>query len=203
MRAKHLEILVEEPSMEAFLRELLPRMLGDKVTFAIYSFQCKEDLLTKLPSRLKGYSSWIPADWRIIVAVDRDNDNCRELKQKLNDVVCREGLRIRSNNSSNWQVINRIIIEELEAWYFGDWSTVKRLYPKVSANIPQKEAFRNPDSIEGGTWEAFERLMKRAGYFAGGLRKIETARQLGRHLDWENNTSLSFQYFRNAILEVM
>lgn len=73
----------------------------------------------------------------------------------------------------------------------------------MSASIPQKEAFRNPDTISDGTWEAFERLMKRAGYFEGGLRKIEVARQLGRQVDWQRNSSLSFQYFRDAVLEVL
>jgi hypothetical protein len=99
--------------------------------------------------------------------------------------------------------VNRIAIEELEAWYFGDWNAVKSAYPRVSTSIPQKEAFRNPDAISGGTWEAFERLMKKAGYFEGGLRKIEAARQIGRQVDWQRNSSLSFQYFRDAILEVM
>lgn len=201
MNAGHLEIMVEEPSMEAFLRELLPRMLGDKVSFEIYPFQCKDDLLSKLSSRLRGYSSWLPADWRIVVVVDRDNEDCRKLKQRLDDIVLQEGLRTRSRDSTRWQVANRIAIEELEAWYFGDWNAVKRVYPRVNANIPQKEAFRNPDAISGGTWEAFERLMKKAGYFEGGLRKIEAARQLGHHIDWQHNSSLSFQYFRDAVLE--
>jgi len=96
-----------------------------------------------------------------------------------------------------------LTIEELEAWYFGDWDAIKRIYPRVSENVPQKGAFRDPDAISGGTWEAFERLMKKAGYFEGGLRKIEAARQLGRQIDWQHNSSLSFQYFRDAVLEVM
>jgi predicted ATPase len=41
MSTKHLEILVEEPSMEAFLRELIPRMLGDEMSFEVYPFQCQ------------------------------------------------------------------------------------------------------------------------------------------------------------------
>lgn len=203
MSAGHLEILVEEPSMEAFLRELLPRMLGNRVSFEVYPFQCKDDLLLKLPNRLRGYYSWLPADWRIVVIVDRDDEDCIKLKQKLDKIVLREGLRTRSNDAANWQVVNRIAIEELEAWYFGGWAAVKSIYPRVNANIPQKEAFHNPDSISGGTWETFERLMKRAGYFEGGLRKIEAARQLGRLIDWQRNSSLSFQYFRDAVLEVM
>ncbi|OEU42408.1 hypothetical protein BGV40_09765 [Methanosarcina sp. Ant1] len=203
MSSEHLEILVEEPSMEAFLRELLPRMLGDKVSFEVYPFQCKDDLLAKLSSRLKGYSAWLPADWRIVVVVDRDDEDCRKLKQRLDETVLREGLRTRSRDATNWQVVNRIVIEELEAWYFGDWAAVKRAYPRVSANIPQKEAYRNPDAISGGTWEAFERLMKKSGYFEGGLRKIEAARHLGRQIDWQHNSSLSFQYFRDAVLEAL
>jgi hypothetical protein len=178
-------------------------MLGGKVSFEVYPFQCKDDLLSKLSSRLRGYSAWLPADWRIVVVVDRDDEDCIKLKKRLDETVLREGLRTRSSDTTNWQVVNRIAIEELEAWYFGDWVTVKNLYPRVNANIQQKEAYRNPDAISGGTWEAFERLMKQAGYFSGGLRKIEAARQLGRHIDWQHNSSLSFQYFRDAVLEVL
>ena len=73
---EHLEVLVEEPSMEALLRGFLPRMLGD-VTFQVYPFQCKSELLQHLPERLRGYSSWLPPTWRILVVVDRDDDDCR------------------------------------------------------------------------------------------------------------------------------
>jgi hypothetical protein len=41
MRAEHLEILAEEPSMEAFLHALLPRLLGDAASFAIHPYQGK------------------------------------------------------------------------------------------------------------------------------------------------------------------
>jgi hypothetical protein len=39
MRAEHFEILVEEPSMEAFLLELLPRLIGTRSTFTIHTHQ--------------------------------------------------------------------------------------------------------------------------------------------------------------------
>jgi hypothetical protein len=44
----HVEVLVEEPSMEATLRELVPRIVG-ATSFQIYPFQSKQDLLRKLP----------------------------------------------------------------------------------------------------------------------------------------------------------
>ncbi len=51
MSARHLELLVEELSMEAFLRELLPRILPADRTFDIRAFQGKPDLLGKLENR--------------------------------------------------------------------------------------------------------------------------------------------------------
>ena len=44
MTARHLELLVEEISMEAFLRTLLPRMLPTGRTFEVHSFQGKSAL---------------------------------------------------------------------------------------------------------------------------------------------------------------
>jgi hypothetical protein len=51
MKVEHLEVLVEEPSMEAALRLLLPRVVRD-LSFEIYPHQCKEELLLRLPERL-------------------------------------------------------------------------------------------------------------------------------------------------------
>lgn len=204
MKAEHLEILVEEPSMEVFLRELLPRMLGPDASFQIYPYQCKDDLLGKLPARLKGYASWLPESWRIVVVVDRDDDNCSDLKKKMEKMAKDAGLCTRTSAANkSWQVVNRIAIEELEAWYFGDWEAVRQAYPKVGVNIPRKEAYREPDEILGGTWEAFERVLKNAGYFKNGLRKMEAAREIGKQIDPQRNRSRSFKVFRDAVLEAV
>jgi hypothetical protein len=198
----HFEILVEEPSMEAFLRKLLPRMLGDAASFKIYPHQCKDDLLKKLPERLVGYKGWLPPNYRILVLVDRDNDDCAELKHGMENMAAKAGLTSRSSNTGKqWLIANRIAVEELEAWYFGDWTAVRKVYPKVPETIPNKRGFRDPDAIVGGTWEALERLLKQAGYFANGLRKTEIARELGEIIDFTGNRSRSFQIFRDALLE--
>lgn len=204
MKAEHLEILVEEPSMEAFLRALLPKLLGEGASFEIYPSQCKEDLLNKLPARLQGYAAWLPETWRIIVVVDRDSDDCGDLKRKMQQMAADAGLRTRTTGGrETWQIVNRIAIEELEAWYFGDWEAVQQVYPRVSKTIPKKDRFREPDAISGGTWEAFERVLKKAGYFKSGLRKVEVARALGKQIDPQCNRSHSFQIFRAAILEAV
>jgi hypothetical protein len=202
--AAHLELLVEEPSMEAFLRALLPRLLPHDRTFEVYAFQGKSDLLGKLADRLRGYAKWLPDDWRIIVVVDRDNDDCVQLKQRLEAIARQAGMHTRTRaGSASWQLVNRIAIEELEAWYFGDWLAVRTAYPRVSINVPNQQKYRDADSIAGGTWEAFERVMQQHGYFKQGLRKIEAARVLGGLIDTQRNRSPSFRHFQQAVLEAV
>ena len=82
MAVEHVEVIVEEPSAEAFLQVLLPRMLGN-TTFSLYVHQGKPDLLQRLPQRLAGYASWLPENWRVVVLVDRDDDDCKKLKKEL------------------------------------------------------------------------------------------------------------------------
>ena len=201
----YLEILVEEPSMEAFLHELLPRLFPkDCPFFQIRVFQGKSDLLNKLQARLKGYAHWPSNYGRIVVVVDCDDDDCHKLKQQLESAATAAGLRTRSGaGGASWQVVNRIAIEELEAWYFGDWEAVRGAYPKVSPTVPNQAKYRDPDAIKGGTWEAFERLLTQKGYFKNGLRKVEAARTIAAHINPACNRSHSFVKFRDALIEAM
>ena len=188
--------------MEAFLQTLLPRMLPDGPTFDIRAFGGKTDLLGKLDQRLRAYRQWLPADWRLVVMVDRDNDDCHELKAQLEASATNAGLRTRSQTgTSAWQLVNRVVIEELEAWYFGDWDAVRAAYPRVNPGVPRRSGYRDPDDIGGGTWEAFERILKRHGYFTTGLRKIEAAQTIAAHIAVDQNRSRSFAHFRDAIAE--
>jgi hypothetical protein len=197
---QHFEFLVEEPSMEAFMQAILPRLLPPACTFAVHPFQGKHDLLKNLANRLRGYARWIPSDWRIVVVVDRDNDDCQQPKQQLEQIAAQVGLRTRSASPTCWQVVNRIAVEELEAWYFGDWEAVCKAYPRVSPDVPAKQKYRDPDAIVGGTWEAFEQILQKHGYFAGGLPKVEVAREVGKHFDPNRCRSRSFTCFRDALL---
>ncbi|MDF0592917.1 DUF4276 family protein [Methanotrichaceae archaeon M04Ac] len=125
----HIEFLVEEPSAEAALRNLVPRIVpGVDVQFRV--FQGKQDLLSKLPGLLKGYRRWIPADWRIVVLVDEDRQDCTKLKAEMERAAEDAGLITRkiAGGGSSFQVLNRISIEELEAWFFGDLQALHLAY---------------------------------------------------------------------------
>lgn len=205
---ERLIVFVEELSMEVALEHLLPPMLGG-IEVDIRRFQCKDDLLAKLPARLKGYRSWLPETWSILVLVDQDDNDCRQLKEQLKeqleDAAAQVGLMTKTaaGYGNRFQVANRIAIEELEAWFFGDWPAVQAAYPRVSKHVPRQASFRDPDAIAGGTWEAIERILKRAGYFKSGLRKLELAREVARNMDPARNHSHSFQAFRDAVAAVV
>lgn len=202
MRTEHFEILVEEPSMEAFLVQVLPKFIG-KSTFTIHTHQGKIDFLRKLESRLRGYARWLPNTTRIIVLVDRDDDDCKKLKRKLESDANNAGLATGTRSKNSWQVLNRIVIEELEAWYFGNWPSVCQAFPRLRTSVINQAAYRKCDAITGGTWQALERVLQRDGYFAGGLRKVEAAQRIGEHFDHTACVSPSFIAFRDVVVEAV
>jgi len=199
----HIEFLVEEPSAEAALLNILPKII-ETTPFAIHSYQGKQDLLKKLLSRFKGYKAWLPEDWRIVVLIDADDQDCKRLKAELDEIAHKSKLLTKSEtkNSSKFQVLNRLAIEELEAWFFGDIEALNAAYPRISLNLSNKAKYRNPDSIAGGTWEALERELKRVGYYSSGLPKVTAARQISQHMVPERNKSHSFQVFHRGLLEI-
>lgn len=196
----HIEFLVEEPSAEAALTNLAPKILGPATTFKIHPHQGKSDLLVKLPGRLKGYRNWLPQDWLIAVLIDEDRADCRKLKARLEQAAQEAGLITRSTaRHGRFQVLNRIAIEELEAWFLGDSDALRQTFPNIDLNLANKAGFRDPDAVAGGTWEALERVIRRAGAHRGGLAKISAAREISRHMDVDRNRSLSFRVFRDGL----
>ena len=189
MPVGHIEVFVEEFSMEVVLQALLDKLLTT-TTFAIHNYNGKDRLLRRLGGRLRGYRNWLQQDWLIVVIVDRDDDDCLVLKRTLEN-ICRDADfgTCTTPRRGKIEVVNRIVIEELEAWYFGDWTAVKAAYPRAPALAPH----RHSDSIGGGTWEAFQRVMQRSGYFPGGLLKVEAARKIAFNMDIARNTSPSFR----------
>ena len=88
-------------------------MAGRRSRF--YVHQGKDDLLSKLGAKLRGYARWLPERWRMVVIVDCDDDDCKKLKEQLDSEAELACLRTRTRVSGGlpWQVANRIAIEEL------------------------------------------------------------------------------------------
>ncbi len=201
----HIEFLVEELSAREALQNLLPIILGEGITFDIHPYGGKRDLLAKLPARLKGYSAWLPAEWKIVVLIDGDNEDCLPLKGKLEEIAAQAGLSTKSSvpEDKPFQILNRLAIEELEAWFFGDVKAIVSAYPGVSRNLAQRVKFRNPDAISGGTWEALERVLQKAGHHQGGLEKLRAAREISKYMIPTENRSQSFQMFHDGLRQMI
>lgn len=198
-----IEMLVEERSAEEAMRILLPRLVGPQVIFEVHSFQGKLDLLAKLPARLRGYARWMGSgvDARVIVLVDEDRQDCHRLKAQLERAAADAGLTTRSvaGPGQPFAVLNRLAVEELEAWYFGDCGAIRCAYPRVPATLDRKARYRRPDAVAGGTWEQLERVLQGAGYHRGGLAKVRAATDIAAHMDPARNTSPSFGCFASGL----
>lgn len=201
----NLEVLVEERSAEQALRVLLPRIIAG-VEFDVRVFQGKPDLLRKLPDRLKGYARWIEsADTRLVVLVDRDDEDCLSLKAQSEQMATAAGLSTISSASASKRVdvANHIAVEELEAWFFGDVPALCAAYPRVPNSLGNQAKYRDPDDIRGGTWEALERVLQECGYHRGGLAKVVAATEIAQYMNIDINRSRSLQVFRDGVRQLV
>ena len=192
--------------MNVALERLLPKILIG-VSFSFRVFDVKHDLLRNLESRLRAYSAMFKTTWKnaaVVVLVDEDKEDCFDLKAVLDLAAKRSGLGTFSSPvRGKVHVLNRIVIEELEAWFFGDPTAVIAAYPKVKLRTFPQSAVRNPDGINGGTWEALERVLNKHGYHLGGLRKTVCADEVSIHMNIDQNNSPSFAQFRDGLTRLV
>ena len=178
-----IEFLVEEPSTEEALKHLLPSLIRQRARWKLINLGSKYRLLKVLPKRLAAYRQRIDTgeDLRVVVLVDRDNDDCAALKRQLEDAA----------------VVNRIVIEELESWFIGDPAALRLAFTSLPRIIETKGMFRTPD--QGGSWESLHRFLKRHGIYRSGYPKIDAARRIAPKMDLRGNRSPSFQIFIQGV----
>ena len=187
----HIEFFLEERSAEVALKIILPKILSDDVDFTFHVSQGKHDLLKNLPTLLKGFSPPISDNRRIMVLIDEDREDCFQLKAQLEAIAHAADFVTKSSASQegDFQVVNRLAIEELEAWFFGDIEALRNAYPRVSRNAQ----YQDPDAIENGTSEALWRALRR--YYPKRFPKTKVARKIAKHMEPSRNRSRSFQVF--------
>jgi len=192
----HVDFLLEEESAEAALSLLLPRLLPAACTFHCLPHQGKDDLLNRLPGRLRNYARLLPAnpDLRVVVMMDADAD-CRRRKSTLEQLVAAAGLTTKTTTPAGqtFQVITRLAVSELEAWFLGDPAAIQAAYKQVHGHH-FKGIHRVPDEIPDA-WETLWRILQRANLYPAGKAKVEWAKTITPHLEPARNTSESFRYF--------
>ena len=203
-----MEVLVEGGADVPVVKDILERRfnLEENLNFRIHPHRGKgrlpvnilsrpnsrnRGLLDQLPSKLRGYgSSHFPCC--VVVLVDSDNDNCRDLKADLIDVY----RRIDPKPSC---VLFRIAVEETESWFIADGSAIKKAYPNADLNKIQKSP---PDSIIGA-WENLAKALGRNPEECIGADKKEWAVKISPYLDLENPKSPSLKAFLMGINKIV
>ena len=182
-----IEILTEEPSMEHFLRGILPKILTDDYKIDINCFirahRGKSDLKKSIPRKMRAYHRYgYPV--KVLIIHDQDSNDCRKLKKEL----------IEACGITTIPYIIRIACKELENWYLGQLTAIERVYPETKASLLAKKAkYRNPDLLHGE-----DELNSMTRNFS----KIQAAREISRYIEIDNNTSPSFNHTIKAIRQL-
>lgn len=183
-----IEILVEEPSMKAFLGVFLPRILGDfgslNQNVYVRSFEGKSDLQKNIPSKIKVFSNW-HEPVAVVILHDQDSNDCKILKKKLSALCSKNG---------NCITLIRIVCKELESWYLGDFQAIQSAYPKFNAQVYLNKAkYREPDKLN-----AYKELRLILPEF----QKTDGAKRIAEVIDIERNISESFQQTVSGLLKI-
>lgn len=204
----HFEFLVEELSAEETLKNILPRILGENFSYDIHPFQGKHDLLKNLTNRLRGYIDRLNncslEELRIVVLIDKHTDDCLDLKHKLKQQTQNAKFDGKSGTigGKRFHILLRIVVEELEAWFFGDMEALNKAYPSISINLGRKAKYRNPDAMTYPS-RILEKDLIRTGYYRQRASKTEVARMISPHMLPNRNRAKSFQVFKDGLIEML
>jgi predicted DNA-binding protein (UPF0251 family) len=154
--------------------------------------------LSQLPRLVQGYGkTWNSSNYDgvLIIVCDLDARCLKEFRQELLNCI----------NKCNSKPVTYfcIAIEEMEAWFLGDFLALQKAYPKTKISVLQTYKL---DSI-CGTWEKLADAILKGGYKklkekggnAIGKEKSIWAEKIAPYIDIDKNASPSFRYFRNRL----
>ncbi len=172
-----LVVFTEEPSMEAAMNEILPRIgVHD---FTIIAHEGVSDLEKSLPRKLK---AWRDPRARFLVLRDNDGGDCRERKARL--------LRIAKQAGKSDRTKVRIVCQELEAWFIGDARAVEAAgIGRISQRHDDPDQVARPSAI-------LKRICRE-------YQKTSGARAIAEHLDLADPRSASLRTTISAIRQLV
>jgi hypothetical protein len=210
----HFEVLVEDQSGAIAIKLFLQKILGPNGqthTYKIHPYKGigrlprnlrgqidpqKRILLDRLPKVLQGYGhSLQKTEAAVLAVVDLDDRDCLQFKQELVNVL--NQCHPRPN------VLFRIAIEEIEAWFLGDLVALKKAYPRAKGSVLNTYG---QDSV-CGTWEKMadavypggSAKLNLLGYPLIGEVKSEWAEKISPLIDINQNRSKSFRVFCKGV----
>lgn len=135
----------------------------------------------------------------LFVVLDLDDNNYDWFVKELEGVA--------ALNNITMDHVFCLAVEEVEAWLLGDELAIKAAYPKYRKSVLSSYI---QDSI-CGTWEKLADVVFKGGvkgiknqklnWRDVGKLKTEWALNIGKHMNYENNRSPSFQNFMNNVVK--
>lgn len=177
---REIVFLLEEPSAEAMLSGLLPKILPADTQYRCVVFEGKQDLEKQVARRIRAYR--VP-DAKFVVLRDKDAADCRRIKRALATKCATAELR---------PVLVRIACHALESWYLADLHAVETgLAVGGLVKLQSKNLYASPDD-----YPSPDMTLKK---IAPSYQKISGSRAIGPHLDPANKRSQSFSAFVDGL----
>jgi hypothetical protein len=191
-----LEILLEEPSMGNVIEGILAKIETNDIEYnhRIHTHQGKAHFLQQLPKILKGYNNWLknPAvsNFRLLIIIDSDKDDCLELKQRILDLCQLHQLTTISKV--------RIAMPMLESWFFGDANALEQALPQIKKlKLGTSATYRQPENRPDPARD-LDRELKSVGYTEG-YKKLEHSKAIVQYMTIDGNKASSFNATINAL----
>ncbi|MBO4300594.1 MAG: DUF4276 family protein [Desulfovibrio sp.] len=178
-----LVFLLEEESARELLQVIVQKLLPPEMTVRYMNFEGKQDLEQEIVRKLRG---WRTPDTAFIILRDQDAGNCKQIKQRLLDLVHESGKK------ENCLV--RIACHELENFYLGDLAAVAEgLNVPDLGKLQRKTPYRSPDDIANAS-EQLKKITNKK------YRKIAGSRAIARFMKLDgSNLSNSFRVLCSGI----
>ena len=195
----HAELFVEDASTKEALEILINRLSRSvgSFSFAITAFHGKGQMLAEIEQRLLPIvrSRWADA---VILIIDQDEDDCRDLKRTLVAAALNAGLPAIGPHERPVNVTVRIAISELESWFLGDPAAIRRAYPRL-----RRSDLRITGDVDAlpQAWERLQRPLLRRGYYEQRMPKTIVARRIAEQMTITpgENRSHSFNVLLNTL----
>ena len=184
-------ILTEELSIKNIFDIVLPQILPQDIRFRILVHQGKNDLEHALMKKIASLSKIEGS--KILITMDQDNNDCKQLKQKLENLI-------KEKCICNYKI--RIVCKELESWLLGDLSAIEKAFPRFKRELyAEKAQIRDVDKIREKPTDFLLRIIPDFKDREK-LPKLEFSKKIAPFMDIKKNNSKSFNHTISAIKQL-
>lgn len=141
-----------------------------------------QGLLDQLPAKLRGYGRSLEPHSIVLVVIDTDTQDCKQLLAQLNAMLLAVPIKPR--------VMFRLAIEETESWFIADIDALQRAYPRGVKTSVLKNI--QPDAVVGA-WEKLAESLGVDRKMVAGPTKFQWAQKIAPCLDLEQPKSPSLK----------